>query len=71
MIGDTVLLPHTAYKGKHMIQDQWENTIYEVVEQPFKNMPVFKIKPQGGDESENSAQKSITTTLIQSSGLCW
>ena len=47
MVGDTVLLQCTAYKGKHKIQDQWENTVYEVVEQPFKNMPVFKIKPQG------------------------
>ena len=47
MVGDMVLLQHTAYKGKHKIQDWWENTIYEVVEQPFKNMPVFKTKPQG------------------------
>ena len=45
MIGNTVLLQHTAYKGKHKIQDWWGNTIYEVVGQPFKNMPVFKIKP--------------------------
>ena len=42
MISDTVLLQCTAYKGKHKIQDQWENTIYEVVEQPFKNMLVSK-----------------------------
>ena len=47
MIIDTALLQCTAYKGKHKIQDWWENTIHEVVEQPFKNMPVFKIKPQG------------------------
>ena len=44
MIGGKVLLRHTAYKGKHKIQDHWEDTIYEVVEQPFENMPVFKIK---------------------------
>ena len=47
MIGDKVLLQHTAYKGKHKIQDHWEDTIYEVVEQPFENMPVFKIKSWG------------------------
>ena len=40
MIGDVVLLQCTAYKGKH-------NAVYEIVEQPFKNMPVFKIKPWG------------------------
>ena len=44
---DTVLLQHTAYKGKHKIQDRWENTAYEIVEHPFKNMTVFKIKPWG------------------------
>ena len=45
MVGDTVLLWCTAYKGKHKIEEWWEDTIYEVIEQPFKNMPVFKIKP--------------------------
>ena len=44
MISDKVLLRHTAYKGKCKIQGHWEDTIFEVVEQPFKNMPVFKIK---------------------------
>ena len=52
MVGDKVLLRHTAYKGKHKIQDHWEDTIYEVVEQPFKNMPVFKIKLGGGVMTE-------------------
>ena len=47
MISDTVLLQCTAYKGKHKIQDQWENTVYEIVDQPLKNMSVFKIKPWG------------------------
>ena len=48
MVGDTVLLQCIAYRGKHKIQDWWEDTIYEVIEKTFKNMPVFKIKPQGG-----------------------
>ena len=47
MIGDKVLLRCAAYGGKHRIQDYWEDTIYEVVEQPFKNLPVFKIKSWG------------------------
>ena len=47
MIGDKVLLQCTAYKGKHKIQGHWEDTTFEVVDQPFKNISVFKIKPWG------------------------
>ena len=54
MVGDTVLLQSTAYTGKQKIQDWREDTIYEVIEQPFKNMPVFKIKPQGVMTEGNS-----------------
>ena len=50
MVGDKVLLRHTAFKGKDKIQDHWEYNIYEVVEQPLGNIPVFKIKSAGGDE---------------------
>ena len=50
MVGDKVLLRHTAYEGKHKIQDHWEDTMYEVVEQSFKNMQVFEIKSQGDDD---------------------
>ena len=41
MVGDKVLLKCTAFKGKHKIQDQWENTIYEVIEQPLGRLPGF------------------------------
>ena len=41
MVGDKVLLKHTAFKGKHKIQDRWVNTIYEVIEKPFDKIPVF------------------------------
>ena len=30
-VGDKVLLKCTGFKGKHKIQDRWENTICEVV----------------------------------------
>ena len=46
MVGDKELLRCTAFKGKHKIQDCWENTIYEVIEQPYGKIPVFKIKSQ-------------------------
>ena len=48
-VGDEVLLKCTAFKGKHKTQDQCENTIYEVVEQPLGKLPVFKIQSTEGD----------------------
>ena len=50
MVGDKVLLKCTAFKGKHKIQDQWENTIYEVIEQPLGKLPVFKIQSMEGND---------------------
>ena len=49
MVGDKVLLRHSAFKGKNKIQDCWEHTIYEFVEQPLGKVPVFKIQSKEGD----------------------
>ena len=40
-VGDKILLICTAFKGKHKIQDSWENTIYEVIEQLLGKIPIF------------------------------
>ena len=50
MVDDKVLLKCTAFKGIHKIWDQWENTIYEVIEQPLGKIPVLKIKSMEGDD---------------------
>ena len=52
MVGDKVLLRHNAFKGKHKNQDQLENTIYEVIEQPLGKLPVFKIQSTEGDDTK-------------------
>ena len=64
MVGDKVLLRCTAFKGKHKIQDHWEDTVYEVVEQPFKNMSVFKIKSCGGDNRVKMVHRKLLLPLL-------
>ena len=64
MVGDKVLLRHTVFKGKHKFQDHWEDTIYEVVEQPFKNIPVFKIKLWGHDERVKMVHRNLLLPLL-------
>ena len=44
-VGDKVLLKCTAFKGKHTILDRWENTIYEVIEQPLDRYQFLRLNP--------------------------
>ena len=47
-IGDRVLVRQKAFKGKHKIQDKWEDYTYIVVDQPAKNTPVFTVQKEEG-----------------------
>ena len=64
MVGDKILLRQTTFKGKHKIQDHWENTIYEVMEQPFEKIPVFKIKSRGGDDGVKIVHRNLLLPLF-------
>ena len=43
-IGDLVLVKQTAWKGRHKIQDCWEEEEYQVVDQPTPGVPVYVVK---------------------------
>ena len=64
MVGDKVLLKCTTFKGKHKIQDQWENTIYEVIEQPLCKIPVFKIQSMEGDDKMKVVHRNLLLPLF-------
>ena len=63
-VGDKVLLKCTAFKGKHKVQDRWENTIYEVTEQPLGKISVFKIKSMEGDDKMKVVHRNILLPLF-------
>ena len=63
-VGDTVLLKCTAFKGKHKIQDQWENTIYEVIEQPFGKISIFKIQSTEGNDKTKVVHGNLLLPLF-------
>ena len=44
-MGDMVLDCVTAFKGRHKIQDRWENREYVVEKQPYPNIPVYVVQP--------------------------
>ena len=47
-VGDLILVKQTAWKGRHKIQDKWENEEYQVVGQPTPCVPVYTVKNAAG-----------------------
>ena len=45
-VGDLVIPRQKSFRGKSKLQDRWDSTLYEVIEIPYPDMPVFKIRPQ-------------------------
>ena len=41
-----------AFKGKHKIQDKWEEDVYIVISQPIHNCPVFKVQNERSGKSK-------------------
>ena len=51
-VGDLVLVKQTAWKGRHKIQDRWEDREYQVVDQPTPGIPVYTIKSLTGGQTK-------------------
>ena len=47
--GDPVLVCATAFKGRHKIQNWWENREYVVEQWPYPNLPVYVVCPMDGE----------------------
>ena len=63
-VGEKILLKCTTFKGKHKIQDRWENTIYGVIEQPLGKIPVFKTKSMEGDDNMKVVHRNLFLPLF-------
>ena len=51
-VGDLVLMKHTAWKGRHKIQDRRESGEYQVVGQSTPGVPVFTVKRIAGGKTK-------------------
>ena len=51
-MGDLVLVKQTAWKGRHKIQDRWEDREYQVVDQPSPGIPVYTVKSLSGGQTK-------------------
>ena len=46
--GDFVLVRNVGFKGKHKLADRWQQERYVVVDQPNKDIPVFRVSTENG-----------------------
>ena len=53
------LLKRVALKGKHKIQDHWEETIYHVEVQLWVGLPVFRITPVAGEDKVKIVHQNL------------
>ena len=51
-VGDLGLVKQTAWKGRHKIQDRWEDSEYQVVDQPTPGIPVYTVKNLAGGQTK-------------------
>ena len=51
-VGDLVLVKQTAWKGRHKIQDRWEDREYQVVDQPTPGIPVYTVRSLTGGQTK-------------------
>ena len=47
-VGDRVLVRNVKIRGKHKIADKWEEGVYEVVNQPNPDIPVYDVRSEEG-----------------------
>ena len=49
-VGDYVLVKNVGLKGKHKLADKWVSERYVVVDQPNPDIPVYKVRQDGGSK---------------------
>ena len=47
-VGDLVLVKQIDWKGRHKIQDKWEDEKYQVMGQPTPGVPLYAVKSIAG-----------------------
>ena len=61
--GDLVLVRVVAHKGRHKIQNKWEDQEYVIVSQPNLDIPVYKVKPTTGEGRIRTLHRNLLLPL--------
>jgi transposase InsO family protein len=58
-LGDRVLVRNVKIRGKRKLADNWEEDAYDVLEQPNKDIPVYKVKKENGTGSTRVLHRNL------------
>ena len=68
-VGDMVLVHVTAFKGRHKMQNRWENREYVVEKWPYPDLPVYVVCPRDGEGHSQTLHRNfllpITSNMVQ------
>nr|KAG5712759.1 hypothetical protein BaRGS_029814 [Batillaria attramentaria] len=58
-VGDRVLVKKFAFDGKHKLADKWEEEVYEVLEKPNQEIPVYVVRPGDGTGRKRTLHRNL------------
>ena len=58
-VGDRVLIRNVGLKGKNKLADKWAKDPFIVVDQPDRNIPVFKVRKESGNSQEKTLHRNM------------
>ena len=67
-VGDTVLVHVTTLKGRHKMQDRWENREYVVEKWPYPDLPVYVVCPRDGEGCSQTLHRNYLLPISSNMG---
>ena len=67
-VGDTVLVHVTTFKGRHKMQNRWENSEYVVEKRPYPDLPVYVVCPRDGEGCSQTLHRNYLLPISSNMG---
>ena len=63
-----VLVHVTAFKGRHKMQNRWENSEYVVEKRPYPDLPVYVVCPRDGEGCSRTLHRNYLLPISSNMG---
>ena len=67
-VGDMVLVCVTTFKGRHKMQNRWENREYVVEKWPYPDLPVYVVCPRDGEGHSQTLHRNYLLPISSNMG---